>query len=109
MAEADRIKAEKVLRDEQREFSRKGGEFQDDLRRGVMRKSARFSATWCKKFNLLECPGLRFGAGRMPLYQAVAGYHGADFGRPEDQAGHLAGHLRARAPSGAPAKPPGAK
>ncbi len=31
MAEADRIKAEKVLRDEQREFSRKGGEFQDDL------------------------------------------------------------------------------
>lgn len=31
MAEADRVKAEKVLRDEQREFSRKGGEFQDDL------------------------------------------------------------------------------
>src|SRR5271170_5017082 len=31
MAEADRIKAEKVLRDQQREFSRKGGEFQDDL------------------------------------------------------------------------------
>src|SRR5271168_4106272 len=30
MAEADRVKAEKVLRDEQREFSRKGGEFQDD-------------------------------------------------------------------------------
>jgi outer membrane protein len=31
MAEADRVKAEKALRDEQREFSRKGGEFQDDL------------------------------------------------------------------------------
>jgi outer membrane protein len=31
MAEADRVKAEKSLRDEQREFSRKGGEFQDDL------------------------------------------------------------------------------
>ena len=31
MAEADRAKAEKVLRDQQREFSRKGGEFQDDL------------------------------------------------------------------------------
>src|SRR5271167_18753 len=31
MAEADRIKAEKTLRDEQREFSRKGGEFQDDV------------------------------------------------------------------------------
>jgi outer membrane protein len=31
MAEADRIKAEKALRDQQREFSRKGGEFQDDL------------------------------------------------------------------------------
>ena len=30
MAEADRIKAEKSLRDEQREFSRKAGEFQDD-------------------------------------------------------------------------------
>jgi len=31
MAEADRVKAEKALRDQQREFSRKGGEFQDDL------------------------------------------------------------------------------
>ncbi len=30
MAEADRVKAEKGLRDEQREFSRKAGEFQDD-------------------------------------------------------------------------------
>src|ERR1700689_4026414 len=31
MAEADRAKAEKTLRDQQREFSRKGGEFQDDV------------------------------------------------------------------------------
>src|SRR3984893_18727643 len=31
MAEADRAKAEKTLRDQQREFSRKGGEFQDEL------------------------------------------------------------------------------
>jgi len=30
MSEADRAKAEKVLRDQQREFSRKAGEFQDD-------------------------------------------------------------------------------
>ena len=30
MAESDRVKAEKSLRDEQREFSRKAGEFQDD-------------------------------------------------------------------------------
>jgi outer membrane protein len=30
MAEADRQKAEKQLRDQQREFSRKAGEFQDD-------------------------------------------------------------------------------
>jgi outer membrane protein len=30
MAEADRTKAEKALRDQQREFSRKAGEFQDD-------------------------------------------------------------------------------
>jgi outer membrane protein len=30
MAEADRAKAEKALRDQQREFSRKAGEFQDD-------------------------------------------------------------------------------
>jgi outer membrane protein len=30
MAEADRAKAEKNLRDQQREFSRKAGEFQDD-------------------------------------------------------------------------------
>jgi outer membrane protein len=31
MAEADRNKAEKALRDEQREFSRKAGEWQDDV------------------------------------------------------------------------------
>ena len=30
MAEADRAKTEKTLRDQQREFSRKAGEFQDD-------------------------------------------------------------------------------
>jgi len=30
MSEADRVKAEKLLRDQQREFSRKAGEFQDD-------------------------------------------------------------------------------
>src|ERR1700680_197790 len=30
MSEADRTKAEKTLRDQQREFSRKAGEFQDD-------------------------------------------------------------------------------
>jgi outer membrane protein len=30
MSEADRVKAEKSFRDEQREFSRKAGEFQDD-------------------------------------------------------------------------------
>ena len=30
MAEPDRVKAEKTFRDEQREFSRKAGEFQDD-------------------------------------------------------------------------------
>jgi len=31
MAEPDRVKAEKTARDEQREFSRKAGEFQDDV------------------------------------------------------------------------------
>jgi outer membrane protein len=31
MAEADRAKAEKTLRDQQRELSRKGGEYQDDV------------------------------------------------------------------------------
>ncbi len=31
MAEADRVKAEKALRDEQREFSRKASEFQDEV------------------------------------------------------------------------------
>ena len=31
MAEADRVKAEKTLRDEQREFSRKASEFQDEV------------------------------------------------------------------------------
>jgi outer membrane protein len=31
MSESDRANAEKTLRDQQREFSRKGGEFQDDV------------------------------------------------------------------------------
>src|SRR5271167_1531264 len=31
MTEADRVKAEKTLRDEQRELSRKAGEYQDDV------------------------------------------------------------------------------
>ncbi len=31
MSEADRVKAEKTLRDQQREFQRKGSEFQDDV------------------------------------------------------------------------------
>jgi outer membrane protein len=48
MAEADRQKAEKTARDEQREFSRKAGEFQDDVstrRNEELAKIQRFLVT----------------------------------------------------------------
>ena len=79
MAEADRAKAEKTLRDQQREFSRKAGEFQDDaVDPARTRKSARCSATCVHGDpNLRECAGLRSGAGRRRvLRQGAARHHG---------------------------------
>jgi hypothetical protein len=74
MSEADRAKAEKTLRDQQREFSRKAGEFQDD---GDSR--------------VRQCPGLRSGAGRRcVLCQGSARHHGQRIGGACDQAGELA-------------------
>ena len=62
MAEADRAKAEKTLRDQQREFQRKAGEFQDDastrrneeigkvqryLVQEIQSYATRRASTWC--------------------------------------------------------------
>jgi hypothetical protein len=49
MAEADRAKAEKALRDQQREFSRRAGNSRTTCRPVKMRKSARYSATCSKR------------------------------------------------------------
>jgi Skp family chaperone for outer membrane proteins len=92
MAEADRAKAEKTLRDEQREFSRKAGEFQDDAstRRNeelgkvqrylvaeIQTYAARRVSIWCWA-TACSTPSRRSTSPRTCW-------------RAEDQAGHAAG------------------
>jgi outer membrane protein len=59
MAEPDRQKAEKALRDEQREFSRKAGEFQDDA-----------SQRRNEELNKVQ----RYIAGEINVYSAAQGF-----------------------------------
>lgn len=59
MAEGDRQKAEKTLRDEQREFSRKAGEFQDDA-----------SQRRNEELNKVQ----RYIAGEINVYSAAQGF-----------------------------------
>jgi outer membrane protein len=57
MAEADRAKAEKSLRDEQREFSRKAGEFQDDAstrRNEELGKVQRYLVTQIQEYSAAQ-------------------------------------------------------
>ena len=58
MAEADRAKAEKTLRDQQREFSRKAGEFQDDAAQRFPPRS--------QDFHRLPTPVFRLPLARQP-------------------------------------------
>jgi outer membrane protein len=109
MAEADRIKAEKVLRDEQREFSRKGGEFQDDL---STRKNEEIGKVQ------------RYLVQEVQTYSSAQGYDlvlvESLYTKPSlDITAQILDILKTKpatlpatapkAPSGAPAKPPGAK
>jgi outer membrane protein len=66
MPEADRQKAEKALRDEQREFSRKAGEFQDDAsqrRNEELNKLQRFVASEIATYSSAQGFDLVLGEG----------------------------------------------
>src|SRR5271165_7435138 len=76
MAEADRAKQEKTLRDQQREFSRKAGEFQDDAstrRNEEIGKVQRYlvgeiqSYASAQGFDLVLGDGVFFAKGQLDL------------------------------------------
>jgi outer membrane protein len=105
MAEADRAKAEKTLRDQQREFSRKGGEFQDDL---STRKNEELGKV--QRYLLDEIRTYSSAQG----FDLVLG-EGVFYGKPQlDITAQVLDVLKSKPagvpkPAAAPAKPPGAK
>jgi len=109
MAEADRAKAEKALRDQQREFSRKGGEFQDDL---STRKNEEIGKV--QRYLLEEIRTYSSAQG----FDLVLG-EGVFYNKPQlDITAQVLEVLKAKPaalpaapakPAAAPAKPPGAK
>jgi outer membrane protein len=110
MAEADRAKAEKSLRDQQREFSRKGSEFQDDLSTRRNEEIAKIQ---------------RYLQEEIRTYSAAQGFdlvlaEGVAYTKPPlDITAQVLEVLKTKpanlpaaapkAPAAAPAKPPGAK
>ena len=108
MAEADRAKAEKALRDEQREFSRKGGEYQDDIN---TRKNEEIGKVQ------------RYLLDEIRTYSAAQGFdlvlgEGVFYSKPQlDITTQVLDLLKTKPsivpntprPAAAPAKPPGAK
>jgi outer membrane protein len=109
MAEADRAKAEKALRDQQREFSRKGGEFQDDL---STRKNEEIGKV--QRYLLEEIRTYSSAQG----FDLVLG-EGVFYNKPQlDITAQVLEVLKSKPatlpatpakPAAAPAKPPGAK
>jgi len=109
MAEADRAKAEKQLRDQQREFSRKGGEFQDDL---STRKNEELGKV--QRYLLEEIRTYSSAQG----FDLVLG-EGVFYNKPQlDITAQVLEVLKSKPaslptsapkPAAAPAKPPGAK
>ena len=106
MAEADRAKTEKALRDEQREFSRKGGEFQDDI---STRKNEELGKV--QRYLLEEIRAYASAQG----FDLVLG-EGVFYTKPQlDITAQVLEVLKSKpatvpnVPSKAPAKPPGVK
>jgi outer membrane protein len=105
MAEADRVKAEKALRDGQRELSRKGGEFQDDL---STRKNEELGKV--QRYLLEEIRTYSSAQG----FDLVLG-EGVFYNKPQlDITAQVLEVLKSKTsaapkPAAAPAKPPGAK
>jgi outer membrane protein len=105
MAEADRAKAEKALRDEQREFSRKAGEFQDDVssrKNDELGKVQRFLGQEIQGYANAQGFDLVLGEGvffAKPTFDITANILAILASKPAT--------LPASAPAAAPAKPTG--
>jgi outer membrane protein len=112
MAEADRAKAEKTLRDQQREFSRKAGEFQDDAstrRNEEIGKVQRYLVTEIQAyanaqgFDLVLGEGVFFAKGPFDITAQVL----AVLATKPTTLPASAPQTKAPATSTPPAKPPG--
>jgi outer membrane protein len=117
MSEADRAKAEKTLRDQQREFSRKAGEFQDDAstrRNEEIGKVQRYLVTEiqgyanAQGFDLVLGDGVFFAKGPLDITAQVLAVLAT---KPATLPAAAPGAPQNKAPSTAtpPAKPPGGK
>jgi len=117
MSEADRAKAEKTLRDQQREFSRKAGEFQDDAstrRNEEIGKVQRYLVTEiqgyanAQGFDLVLGDGVFFAKGPLDITANVLAVLAT---KPASLPAAAPGAPQNKAPvtSTPPAKPPGGK
>jgi outer membrane protein len=110
MAEADRVKAEKTLRDQQREFSRKGGEFQDDL---STRKNEEIGKV--QRYLVQEVQAYSSAQGfDLVLVESLYSKPGLDITQQilevlKSKPANIPGSSAPRATGATPAKPPGAK
>ncbi len=115
MAEADRAKAEKALRDQQREFSRKAGEFQDDAstrRNEEIGKVQRYLVTEIQGYGNAQGFDLVLGEGvffaKTPL-DITANVLAVLATKPASLPAAAAPQTKAPAPAAAPGKTPGGK
>jgi outer membrane protein len=117
MSEADRAKAEKSLRDQQREFSRKAGEFQDDAstrRNEEIGKVQRYLVTEiqgyanAQGFDLVLGDGVFFAKGPLDITANVLAVLAT---KPASLPAAAPGTPQNKAPATAapPAKTPGGK
>src|SRR3982074_2185696 len=113
MSEADRAKAEKTLRDQQREFSRKAGEFQDDAstrRNEEIGKVQRYLVTEiqgyanAQGFDLVLGEGVFFAKGPLDVTANVLAVLAT---KPANLPAAPAPPAKAPATSTPPGKPPG--
>jgi outer membrane protein len=115
MSEADRVKAEKQLRDQQREFSRKAGEFQDDAstrRNEEIGKVQRYLVTeiqgyaTAQGYDLVLGDGVFFAKGPLDITANVLAVLGT---KPAVLPATAPSPARSPAAAAPPAKPPGGK
>ncbi|HEX4239931.1 MAG TPA: OmpH family outer membrane protein [Steroidobacteraceae bacterium] len=115
MSEADRTKTEKVFRDEQREFSRKAGEFQDDAstrRNEEIGKVQRYLVTeiqgyaTAQGFDLVLGEGVFYAKGTLDITANVLAVLAS---KPATLPPAPAGAAPPKGPAALPSKPPGTK